>query len=55
MKTMEPMEQYNEDYDYDEDCFDETMDDLIASEYTYGDDDFTNGIDADMDGEDDYW
>ena len=44
-----------EDENYQDDYCDEEMEDLIASEYTYGDGDFSNGIDSDMDYEDDYY
>lgn len=46
---------YDEDiYESQDDYVDDTMEDLIASEYTYGDGDFSDGIDTDMDSEDDY-
>ena len=52
---------YDDDF-YDEDIYEnpdnyyyDEMEDLIGSEYTYGDGDFTNGIDTDMDCEDDYY
>lgn len=47
---------YDEDlYESPDNYYDETMEDLIASEYTYGDGDLTNGIDTDMDYDDDYF
>ena len=47
---------YDEDiYESQDDYVDDTMEDLIVSEYTYGDGDFSDGIDTDMDSEDDYW
>ena len=45
---------YADDYDDSMNYYDHTMEDLIASEYNYGNSDLSDGIDTDMDYEDDY-